>query len=1229
MKGTSAGLLALAVLVAPARSVPAAELPGRYFRLLEAEVALIEKQRQAPRAGVAFDARHYPGAALAAAVLYAKRHPDNPSYGDKKKLALALDVGDRLAGEFEAGRFNKLLNHDWGTYLWLDAYRILEAELGADRRARWRKALEKDVQDVADLTAPRVDFPRYQSPFIRTSPNHYALWASTVHLAGRMFGNKAWEDLGARVMHRFAAEEQTPDGYWGEHNDSGPTTGYNTLTLAGLALYWEHSGDTAALAALRRATDFHKNYTFPDGTPVEVINDRNRHWGVPVWGHFGFSHFPDGRRLAEFLTGFVREGTLGGETNGVANGLGRVAQNALYYHEGPPAPIPQDLPRHAHRMTVPAGVRKTGPWFVCLSGLFSTQAVTSQFYLDRQGHLSVFHEKLGPIITGANSKRQPELATFRETINGQIYHMPTSSRLRMSDERDRLGLSYNTFFTELEVAPPTDNRLPFRFTVVERGRLEDATLTLQLRLKAGEALETAKTKVVLGEQPVELTPEQIGGWVRHRGWTLTVDPTARLSWPVYPFNPYRNGPETTLVHAVGALSVPLRPKAAPGTTTRTQEIVFALETAPGGSGLRPDPAPEQPYDRAIRSYLAARSAALEREPHPTLRTATEIDKARPALRDEYFDMLGLKPLPPKTPLNAAVTGRLERDGYTVEKLHFQSRPGLYVTANLYLPRPAKGRSPAILYLCGHASQMKRDGTKAAADHQSHAIWFAKHGYVCLVLDTLELGEVAAVHRGTLRHNRWWWYSAGYTPAGVECWNAIRGLDYLASRPEVDADRLGATGISGGGVGTLWVAAADERVKAAAPVSGVGDLRFYAGEGGTGRHCDCFFFPNRARWDWMILAALICPRPLFLVNSDDDTYFPQPGNDRVAARLERLYSRFGAGDQVDALVSIGGHGYRTDIRRAVFEFFNRHFKGDARRVDDADVAEAPRGAFPIHPAELRVFPTDNDLPKDERNTKIDENFVPRARLDLPTATTLESWRRDLLDRLREASFAAWPARPPDVPIPALGGRPAEGRETTEEGIEVFWRWLPGRDADGPRWLIVLNPGEEAGQVPAWARDLVGSGSVLLLCPRGVGPVSWTRNVFPYAVERAFPLLGGTSDGGRVWDVMTVARRRAGGDTRWHAAGQGQAGIVAAYAALYEPAIAEVVAVNPPPSHQPRSDGEAYGPALMNVLRVLDIPEALGCLAPRRLRLFGATDAAFDRTDALYRLAGAADRLERNR
>jgi hypothetical protein len=555
---------ALAVLTTvPASS--AGELPGGYFKLLAGEVKALE--------GTA-DLGANPGAMLAAAVLYTKQHPANPSFGDKKKLELALKLGDLSAGLSEKDTAENKQDYEWEIHFWLDAYRLLEPELGAERCARWRKEFEKIVSWFARETAGRIDFPRYQGPYIRTSTNHLALFASTVYLAGRVLPNRGWETLGARALHRLAAEEQTADGYWGEFTDNGPAAGYNYLTMCCVALYWEHSQDAAALEALRRATDFHKHFTWPDGTPVETINGRNRHWSVSPWGHFGFSHWPDGRRYAEFLAGFFAGQTLSGRD------LGRLAQSALYFHEGPTAPIPQELPRSAYRMKVHAGIRKTGPWVVCLSGLIDAP-IDSQFTLDRQGHLSIYHERLGRIVTGANSKHQPELATFVDKTKDRVTTIPLSSRLRMSDQRDRLGLGYHTFFAEAEVPTPGANRLPFRFTITEtgRGRLQNAQLNLQLCLKAAEPLETAKTKIVLGEKRVELTPEELGGSIRHRGWALTIPADARLTWPVYPFNPYRNAPETDLRHAVGALAVPVRvkPPEASALTWRTQEITFTLE----------------------------------------------------------------------------------------------------------------------------------------------------------------------------------------------------------------------------------------------------------------------------------------------------------------------------------------------------------------------------------------------------------------------------------------------------------------------------------------------------------------------------------------------------------------------------------------------------------------------------------------------------------------------------
>ena len=571
----------------------AADLPARYYRLMEAGCAGIERhldelpnadlktvERAAERhtgSSLEIPWAHFGYAILPPAVLYAKQHPANPRYHDPKMLALAIRIGDLLATADEKDEFEPRLDSDWDAYMWLEAYRLLAPALGETRRERWKQRIVRNAALLVPNAIDRLDSPWYQSPYILTSPNHYAGWASLLLVAGRAFGNEEWEKLGARILKRFATTEQSPDGYWGEHNNSGPTTGYNHLTLQSVGVYWELTHDPDALAALRRATTFHENFTFLDSTPVDVINDRNRHWGVSSWAHFTFSNFPDGRGYAEFLADFFEPEHM------TMNLLGRIAQDALYYHEGPTEPAPQSLPDYRFRMSVPAGIRKTGPWQVALSGIMTTQAIHNQYYLDRQGNVSVFHQKAGLIVTGAGSKRQPELATFSQTIMGQTTFMPISTRLQMGEREDRLSLAYNTFYSDLFVPLPTENELALRFRITERsGPTENGRLTLQLVLKAGEVLETgAGKKITLGANRIELGPADLGGSIRHHGWTMRIDPTARLIWPVYPFNPYGNAPETSLEWAVGALSIDLHPTqpADPAIRHRVQDIDFVISVS--------------------------------------------------------------------------------------------------------------------------------------------------------------------------------------------------------------------------------------------------------------------------------------------------------------------------------------------------------------------------------------------------------------------------------------------------------------------------------------------------------------------------------------------------------------------------------------------------------------------------------------------------------------------------
>ena len=538
-----------------------------YIRFLEEGMGRVEAHLSAqPNAGLKdLEAepgwRHFPSAVLAAAVL-AKRTKDPEA--SQRMLDDARKIGDLLVREHASGYYASRLDHHRDTYMWLEAYRLLKDDLDQDHRARWRQALLEELTPIAQDVVRLADYPSYQSPFIGTSPNHYSLWSSTVYLASKVFGNSDWEKLTGRVLHRYAAEEQSPDGFWGEHSSAGPTTGYDYVTMTGVALYGELSRDSAALEALRRSTTFHEYFTWPDGTPVETINDRNRYWPPSMWGHFGFSNFVDGRRYAEFLTSFYSTQPFSLES------LGRIAQDLLYWHEGPSEPIPQDQAAYAKQMSIPAGIRKSGPWTVCLSGIVSTQAQTNQFYLDRQSNISVYHEKLGQIISGANSKRQPELATFSERIGEIENHLALSSRLRMSAGGDNLAVSFNTFFAELTIPPPSAEALSLDIAITNRSRAGTRRLTLQLCLKPGQFLETAAgTSVLLGEDRVALSSEQIGAWIRHNGWRLKTPPGVQLQWPVRPYNPYANASEPGIEHAVGVLSRSLEPK--------SQVLSFAIE----------------------------------------------------------------------------------------------------------------------------------------------------------------------------------------------------------------------------------------------------------------------------------------------------------------------------------------------------------------------------------------------------------------------------------------------------------------------------------------------------------------------------------------------------------------------------------------------------------------------------------------------------------------------------
>jgi dienelactone hydrolase len=528
----------------------------------------------------------------------------------------------------------------------------------------------------------------------------------------------------------------------------------------------------------------------------------------------------------------------------------------------------------------------------------------------------------------------------------------------------------------------------------------------------------------------------------------------------------------------------------------------------------------------------------------------------------------------------------------------------------------------VLYVCGHAAK-GRDGNKTA--FQQHGMWFATHGYVCLIIDTLQLGEIAGIHHGTYNRDRWWWQARGYTPAGVECWNGIRAIDYLQSRPEVDGEKIAVTGISGGGAVTFWITAADERVKVCVPVSGMSDLGDYVGKKIVNGHCDCMFLINTHQWPWTSIAGLIAPRPMLFENSGHDPIFPMPSNDRIRARLEQLYGLYTnkTADIFDIGVTPGGHADNPELRLMAYRWINKQFKGDNKPVTEPVLR-------PEEGQNLRAFP--NELPADEINSKIDESFVALHDGKLPnTPAEFSTWRDKQVSELRRVSFAGH--RSPVVAViepqtEFTHEQPTRGSWLTEErsvddpsnlpnrsaDVVCQWHYLPPKGDSNVVWMIVLNPRESLDKLPEWAASVVGKDAAVLLSPRGSGSLSFEDKP-PFYIARSSALIGRTIDSGRVADVLafTEFTHFVASTRQWKLAGSGQAGVIGAYAAALAPThmVSELVLVNPPTSHRD-------GPIFLNVLRVTDIPQTLGLLAPRKVSVVTENAKAFAPTQSVYQV-----------
>ncbi len=303
--------------------------------------------------------------------------------------------------------------------------------------------------------------------------------------------------------------------------------------------------------------------------------------------------------------------------------------------------------------------------------------------------------------------------------------------------------------------------------------------------------------------------------------------------------------------------------------------------------------------------------------------------------------------PRRTPLKPRITGRLERDDHTVEKIIFESRPNFYVTANLYLPKKGRPPFPAILIPCGHSGN-----GKAGSTYQTAAQEFARRGFAALVYDPIGQGERyqflnesgKPIIGGTTEHTVAGTCAllVGSNTAQVRIWDGIRAVDYLASRPDIDIKRLGCTGNSGGGTMTSYLMALETRIRAAAPscyLTSMKRLLETIGPQDAEQNFLGFIAEGLDHADFLNAFA---PRPALICTASRD-YFDIGGTWTTFREAKRIYTRLGHPEAVDLVEVDGNHGYHPAIRQAVGRFFERALLG---RVPEDIQQEVELGE--VHP-----------------------------------------------------------------------------------------------------------------------------------------------------------------------------------------------------------------------------------------------------------------------------------------
>lgn len=628
-----------------------------------------------------------------------------------------------------------------------------------------------------------------------------------------------------------------------------------------------------------------------------------------------------------------------------------------------------------------------------------------------------------------------------------------------------------------------------------------------------------------------------------------------------------------------------------------------------------------------------------------IETPEQVANRAATVRSQLWNLIGGRP--EETPLNPRITGTIQRNGYRIEKLIFESMPQIYVTANLYIPTTGKAPFPAILAPLGHDAN-----GKAAMRYQYTFQNLARKGYVVLTWDPFGQGERIQYLKPGTNETRFHAISMEHTQAGRPmvlfgetfalylAWDGIRGLDYLLTRPEVDSGRIGCTGQSGGGTMTMFLVALEPRIHAAVPIEGaLANVAgpFYDPPGSIADPETDIVGSLPLRMDRGDLLAAFAPKPLLMCytkNDEGETYGPvnTEANIEVYDDLVRTYEICGAREKVGLFAGDLPHGMDFFSRRQVYGWFNRWFDKTDAGVEEAEYDAAPDSALNAT--------TSGQVSSSLRGRSVVQLNADRASKVLP-ASPFQKDNANPAAAVRQirtqlADILALPSERTGLNARILSSnvgktqRIEEIQFESQPGVRIVGWFVQSQSGTAKRpCILYISDGDanEAVAEPSLFDDAIDQGhAVCAVAVRGTGvsvprPPTGGPNFYHEALRLneifawANLILGQSVIGQRAWDILRtvdyVASRPDVDTSHIRILGREQAGLAALMAAVLDPRIQSVLLTGTIVSYMSIVHSTDYALPLEwftpGILRHFDLADLFASLHPRSLWILNPVDA----------------------